>query len=104
MVVIGSRRNFQSYTAGATRAGLARSALREGSHSVLQAAEILRKELQPGDVLLIKGRTKQHLERIAPLPKGHNVRCDIGLCRIKATACAQCSMLEGGWAGTLPLP
>jgi len=102
-VVIGSHKSFRSYATGAARGGMARSALLAGSRSVLRAAAILREELEPGDVLLIKGRFDQRLERIALVLMGRNVRCDIERCRIKATPCARCPMLERGWEGVPPV-
>jgi UDP-N-acetylmuramyl pentapeptide synthase len=102
-VVIGTHTSFRRYTAGATRAGLARSVLFEAGHSAQHATAILRNEMQPGDVLLIKGRFEQRLERIALSLMGRTVRCDIEECRLKATTCANCPMLERDWKGLPPV-
>lgn len=48
--------NIQPYAAGARRAGMDSANIRNAGYSVKKAAEILREYLQPGDVVLIKGR------------------------------------------------
>jgi len=103
VVMIGTDKNRRSYMTGVERGGLNRSAVLYASHSVLRAAELLRAQLQPGDVLLIKGRYEQHLERIALSLMGRNVLCDIKLCRIKRSTCADCPMLERGWQDHHPV-
>ena len=90
---------FQSYSVGARRAGMARSALFSAGRSVLRATEELQASLGPGDVALIKGRDTQRLERIPLALQGRPVRCDISLCRARALPCSRCAMLERGWDG-----
>jgi UDP-N-acetylmuramoyl-tripeptide--D-alanyl-D-alanine ligase len=91
--------NFQRYKAGATRAGMPASALTDVGDNVLDAVELLRHDLGPGDVVLIKGRDTQRLDRIALALAGHNVRCTIPFCGLKHTRCDRCPMLETGWQG-----
>jgi len=95
-VFVGSRR-FQRYIAG--KCNLPTSALFNTGTSVLKAAECLRKELKPGDSVLIKGRDNQRLERIALVLQGRKVRCDIDVCDTRVVDCEQCPMLERGWEG-----
>jgi UDP-N-acetylmuramyl pentapeptide synthase len=95
-VIIGSDRIRRSYAGGAESAGLARSAFLSADESARNATGILRRELRPGDVVLIKGRSEQRLERIALGLMGRAVRCDIPECRLKISACANCPMLERG--------
>jgi len=97
VVVVGTEKSRRSYAAGAERAGLDRAAVRHAEHSALQAAAILQRELQPGDVVLIKGRHEQHLERVALVLTGRSVRCDVVTCPIKGLPCADCPLLERGW-------
>ena len=47
-----------------------------GVRTVHQAAAALQKILQPGDVLLLKGRRPQKLDRIRMILQGRRVRCD----------------------------
>jgi UDP-N-acetylmuramyl pentapeptide synthase len=95
LVVIG--RGFRRYWAGARRAGMPRSAVADGGHTVQQAAAALEKMLQPGDVVLLKGRRPQKLDRIRIILQGRPVRCDIPFCDIRTMECEDCRMLERGW-------
>jgi UDP-N-acetylmuramoyl-tripeptide--D-alanyl-D-alanine ligase len=103
VVSIGTDKNRRCYMGGVERGGLNRSAVLYAGHSALRAVEILRQQLQPGDVVLLKGRYEQHLERIALSLMGRNVQCDIKLCRIKRSVCADCPMLERGWQSDPPV-
>lgn len=91
--------NFQRYAAGATRGGLPRDALFNAHRSVLKAIEELRHDLGPGDVVLIKGRDTQRLDRIPLALMGRKVRCDISFCKATLLRCGGCPMLERGWKG-----
>lgn len=102
VTVVGTHTSYINYASGASRAGMPRSAMVEAGHSAQRAAEILQKELKPGDVLLIKGRFNQHLERIALRLMGRTVRCDIESCRLKKN-CGECPMLERGWGDLNPV-
>jgi UDP-N-acetylmuramoyl-tripeptide--D-alanyl-D-alanine ligase len=96
-VVVGG--NIQRYAVGVRQAGLDPSSLLIAGDSVLEAAAILREEMKPEDVLLIKGRHDQRLERVALSLMGRTVRCNISRCRVKPMPCANCPMLERGWTG-----
>lgn len=85
-----------SYTSGAKRGGLPpESAVRVGE-DLLKAAELLREELKPGDVVLVKGRGVQRLDRVALSLMGRTVRCNIRYCNL-TVRCDNCLMLERGW-------
>jgi len=88
--------NYQPYAAGAVRGGLPRDALINAQRSVFKAIEVLRESLGPGDVVLIKGRTTQRLERVALALAGRRVKCNISLCNLHVR-CENCPMLERGW-------
>jgi len=96
-IFVGS--NFQRYSAGALAGGMPRSALVDAGHSVLDATRQLIDHTCEGDLVLIKGRDTQRLERIACGLEGRSVRCDINFCQTRLTSCAQCPMLERGWSG-----
>lgn len=89
--------NSRSFVIGAARAGLGSSALVDSGKSVLKAIRALHDDLKPGDVVLIKGRFSQRLERVALALTGRSVRCDVGSCFVRAIRCSQCPMLERGW-------
>jgi UDP-N-acetylmuramoyl-tripeptide--D-alanyl-D-alanine ligase len=88
--------NFQRYAAGAARGGLPRNALLNAGTSVLKAIEMLQDELKTGDIVLVKGRDTQRLDRVALALMGRVVRCDISFCNAKLR-CEHCPMLERGW-------
>ncbi|MBI4525514.1 MAG: UDP-N-acetylmuramoyl-tripeptide--D-alanyl-D-alanine ligase [Deltaproteobacteria bacterium] len=93
--------NSRSYRAGAKRGGLSAEALIDAGRSVLKAIEALPSDLGPGDVVLIKGRDTQRLERLSLALMGRSVRCHLKQCTVLATTtrCDQCPMLERGWDG-----
>ena len=95
LVVIG--RGFRRYWAGARRGGMPRSAVTDGGRTVQQAAAALQKLLQPGDVLLLKGRRPQKLDRVRMILEGRSVGCDLTCCDIRTMDCEDCPMLERGW-------
>ncbi|MGH7966111.1 MAG: hypothetical protein ACRERD_30540 [Candidatus Binatia bacterium] len=64
--------------------------------SVRKAVEMLGDDLGPGDVVLIKGRDTQRLDRVALALMGRTVRCDLSFCDVKLH-CEYCPMLERGW-------
>jgi UDP-N-acetylmuramoyl-tripeptide--D-alanyl-D-alanine ligase len=90
--------NFQRYATGATHGGLAKSCLINAGRDLLSAAEMIKDELEPGDVLLVKGRTEQRLDRISLFLTGRKVLCDIVFCKAPCR-CDDCPMLERGWTG-----
>ncbi|HXJ82953.1 MAG TPA: Mur ligase family protein [Candidatus Methylomirabilis sp.] len=88
------------YASGARRFGAPEGTIVDAGRSPLRAAEIVRETLGPGDVVLIKGRNNQRLERVALALQGHRVVCDIPVCRaVPQLRCSSCPMLSRGWAG-----
>ncbi len=94
-----SRRNLRPYRSGAVRGGLPTSAIVHARDGVLGIAELLRSELGPGDVVLVKGRYDEHLGRVALALAGRDVRCDVRVCDARVILCDRCPMLERGWRG-----
>jgi len=88
--------NYQRYASGAARAGLTTEGFINVNRDTLKAAEILKKELREGDLVLIKGRDTQRLDRIALALEGRSVKCNISFCRAEVR-CMLCPMLERGW-------
>lgn len=89
---------FEAYAAGARRAGMPPAALVDAGSSVLRAVEALEPEVGPGDVVLLKGRDTQRLDRVALALLGRRVRCEVRQCDA-LTRCDACPMLERGWEG-----
>jgi len=93
-----SEKSFKTYAGGAVAVGFHKSNLcNAGTDGLLELIAKLRTELVSGDVLLVKGRLNQRLERIAFALKGRSVACGLGVCDAKSTACDACPMLAQGW-------
>ena len=59
---------------------------------------MLRELLRPGDVVLVKGRRGQKLDRVRLLLEGRTVGCDLALCDLQ-DPCVGCPMCTTGWSG-----
>ncbi len=88
---------FEPYWSGARRGGMPRTSVIDAGRTVHDAADALRQVLHPGDVLLIKGRGPEKLDRVRLILDGRKVGCDIRYCSIRTLECEQCPMLERGW-------
>jgi UDP-N-acetylmuramoyl-tripeptide--D-alanyl-D-alanine ligase len=89
----------QSYVTGAKRDGLPPSSMIKVHHDIFKVIEILQRDLPPGDVVLIKGRSHQQLDRIFLALMGKTVRCNAVVCRPGGIRCQDSPMLERGWNG-----
>jgi len=98
-VLVCGKNSFKSYAVGAKRRGFPAHALVSAGNDVLKAAEVLKGDLGPGDVVLIKGRDNQRLDRVWLTLAGRSVRCDIDDCDSRGVICESCPMLERGWEG-----
>jgi UDP-N-acetylmuramoyl-tripeptide--D-alanyl-D-alanine ligase len=87
----------QSYARGALAAGMSRERIFKFHKDLRQAIEVLRNVVQPGDVLIVKGRLDDHLERITLALSGQKIGCWRTECRSRAYRCSNCPMLEKGW-------
>lgn len=90
-------RSFKRYSRGARKAGMPREALADAGRTVHEAAAHLARVLRPGDVVLLKGRRGQKLDRVRLILEGREVGCRIKLCELLTVECAECPMLERGW-------
>jgi len=87
----------QAYASGAAAAGMPRERIMKFHNDLRQAINVLRDILQPGDVLVVKGRLDDHLERITLALSGQKIGCWRTECRSRAYRCDNCPMLEKGW-------
>lgn len=99
LIVVGHGKSFQRYSPGAQRGGIPKSAVIYAGPTPQQAAAAVLRVLEPGDVLLVKGRGTQKLDRIRLILQGRRVRCELAFCNMRATDCESCPMLERGWEG-----
>jgi UDP-N-acetylmuramoyl-tripeptide--D-alanyl-D-alanine ligase len=95
VVVVGPM--FQRYAAGATAAGLSRAALVDAKRDVRAAWEAVQADLGPGDIVLVKGRDTERLDRVALALQGRPVRCTSEFCDLRGVRCQTCPKLETGW-------
>lgn len=89
---VGHMRNRMN--AGCADGSWPRDTLFDAGTSVRRATDYLRARLQPGDLVLLKGRDNQKLERIALALQGRTVTCDIPRCDIRGILCADCPRLS----------
>jgi UDP-N-acetylmuramoyl-tripeptide--D-alanyl-D-alanine ligase len=93
VVLVTERKAFERYRAGLNRGGFPRAAIINANRSSLKAAEAVQRMAEPGDVVLIKGKDIQRLERVAFALSGQTVRCNLAYCHRKASRCAHCELL-----------
>ena len=58
-------------------------------------------DLAPGDVVLLKGHSRRHFERIPMLLDGRTLRCRLPECRTREMTCDQCPALMRGLGNCL---
>ena len=92
---------FRRYGPGATSGGLAADQVLR-ARDVHDALALVRADLGPGDVVLLKGRWQQRLGRIALALEGRDVRCRADPCPFRRMLCDLCPLLERPFAGYPP--
>jgi UDP-N-acetylmuramyl pentapeptide synthase len=90
-------RQGQDYLDGARQAAGPEGTSRQvdAGPGLRRAVELLREELLPGDVVLVKGWGKQRLDRISLALMGRKVRCARELCHL-GMSCDGCLLLSRG--------
>lgn len=83
--------DFRRYASGARRVQEPVAFMSAGPE-LEPSIRLLKKELRPGDVVLIKGRDTQKLERIALALAGRTVECRVRMCRL-SVRCERCPRL-----------
>jgi UDP-N-acetylmuramoyl-tripeptide--D-alanyl-D-alanine ligase len=95
-------RTFTRYAAGARRSSHGAGMFVDCGPIPARAVELLRDEIRAGDVVLLKGRDTQRLDRIALALLGREVGCALDTCDAPRR-CASCGMLARGWSGLRPV-
>ena len=95
VVVYGGQ--AKRYGVGLRAGGSPKEALIDAGREIGAAWRAVQCDLRPGDVVLVKGRTSERLDRIALSLLGHQVRCTIESCKITELRCEACPRLETGW-------
>lgn len=63
-------------------------------NDVYQAIELILGMIRPGDVILVKGRGTQRLQRIVLALRQMRVSCPVKICSVKVHTCDECPMLD----------
>jgi UDP-N-acetylmuramoyl-tripeptide--D-alanyl-D-alanine ligase len=100
MVVVGSSKDLRAYRAGAAASGLAAQNV-DHVRNAHEVVDLLRDQLQPGDVVLVKGRWQQRLARVGLELAGREVQCRVDPCPIKRMVCEMCPLLDQPYTGSL---
>lgn len=93
LIFIGCARTKRSLFNGAKKAGMHSDNLIFVGKSIVKAIGEAHKLVQPGDLILVKGRSSQKLARIAYALKGDLVLCSREFCKEKHH-CIQCDQLR----------
>jgi UDP-N-acetylmuramoyl-tripeptide--D-alanyl-D-alanine ligase len=94
-IFVCGRKTFEAYRSGG-RARVDTEFHPMHVRNVRGAIDRLEREIRAGDVVLVKGRDTQRLERIALALQDRTVNCNLEYCNTKAVRCADCPMLERG--------
>jgi len=89
---VGGGKAFESLASGTRGAGMPKESVVYAGRSARRAAELVQEDLRAGDVVLIKGRSTQHLERVAFRLVGRPVPCDVEACGLKP-GCGECPLI-----------
>jgi UDP-N-acetylmuramoyl-tripeptide--D-alanyl-D-alanine ligase len=93
VVFVGGNKRLKTLRSAATSAGMSQSAWQFAGRSARKAAELVQQILQPGDIVLIKGRSTQKLARVAYILQGQEISCDVPFCDYKP-GCMECDKLK----------
>ena len=89
-------KEFARYRAGVRQVGIDHGRLVHARGDLEAAVGQIRDWLQPVDVVLVKGRDTERLDRISRLLRGDPVGCRIGFCDTQIR-CDLCPMVGSGW-------
>jgi len=92
VLFIGGKTNFARLKAGMIPEGLPREAIHSLRNQPHAIADFLAGELRRDDLVLLKGRSTQHLERVALILSGKDVACSAQVCPWRHD-CATCPLL-----------
>lgn len=90
---VGWRGRLKALNSGIRSSGGATGLVAYSGRDVLAAARLLNDDLREGDVVLIKGRINQKMERIALALAGRHIRCRRPTCPFKLQDCGRCPSL-----------
>ncbi len=91
--------NYSSFKSGLRLGGMDMEGFTFCHRDIGRVIDILRQEARPGDLILLKGRGNQRLQRAALALMGRQVRCDMKECYAHKFTCDKCPRLSRGWRG-----
>ena len=94
-LVVGTM--IKDYRPGARAGGMDPARVVPAGDTPRVVAATLAALLEPGDVVLVKGRDTQRLARVCLILQGRRVGCEIRSCHLRTITCDECPMLERGW-------
>lgn len=97
VIFIGGKKRLRPFRSGLRNKGFFDDPIVHYAKNVKEVADILKKFLVPGDLVLLKGASSQKLKRVLSCLNGHRVECELKKCTIRFTECKNCPMLERGW-------
>ena len=83
--------SFKEFKAGLNAAGV-KQEVRVHCKGPPEAIDFLRRELKDGDVVLVKGRSDQRLERVSMALAGERINCRRNLCPTSRISCRDCPL------------
>lgn len=94
-----NRKMYRHYLQGTTVSGMPETRVHHAENGRLAnlASDIEAYSPASGDVILVKGRGGQRLERLLFALQGRVPRCDLEFCDALSVYCEICPMLDTGW-------
>ena len=89
-----SRKRGQPLRAAAVSAGMNINDIVFLGSDLDLAFNTLRQDLLPGDVLLLKGRQNNKIQRISLMLMGHEITCRVKYCDLKPSSCLACPFVN----------
>jgi UDP-N-acetylmuramoyl-tripeptide--D-alanyl-D-alanine ligase len=96
-IFVGADPAVQAYIDGATSGGLAPGRIVHVRDPYSETLQAVREQMEPGDVILVKGISSRRLGQVSLALEGRSVRCTRQDCRW-GIFCDYCPILERGWA------
>lgn len=98
-IAVCSRNSAKPLRTGAVSAQVVGATVNHAGRDWHASYRLLAGELRSGDVVLLKGRRTQRLERLLLALQGVEVRCRVAACKCSVRTCRPCPMLKSGWEG-----
>jgi UDP-N-acetylmuramyl pentapeptide synthase len=95
IIVVGD--GVEALVAATLAEGFPPGRVHQAAPGAADALRRLRAAMRPGDVVLLKGRIAQKLDRLVLALQGRRVVCDLADCQLISLPCEHCPMREVGF-------